>query len=55
MPRLSRSVVAVLVILAGGCKGSGSTSPTPLPSRGEPFEVTGFVTDEQGRRWPAPA
>ena len=48
MPRLSRSVVAVLVILAGGCKGSGSTSPTPLPSRGEPFEVTGFVTDEQG-------
>jgi hypothetical protein len=39
--------LAVLAVLASGCKG-GQTTPTPLPSTGQAFEVTGIVTDDQG-------
>src|SRR5215211_1112563 len=48
MSKLGRSAVAVLVLCAGGCRGSSSTAPAPLLSSGEPFEVTGMVTDQSG-------
>ena len=51
MARLSCGVVVViLVIVAAGCKGGGPTTQTgtPRPLTGEPFEVTGVVTDDQG-------
>jgi hypothetical protein len=43
-----RDCVVLLLILASACGGSTTTSPTPLPSNGEAFEVTGVVTDDQG-------
>lgn len=43
-----RDCVVLLLILASACGGSTTTSPTPLTSDGEAFNVTGVVTDDQG-------
>lgn len=47
--RLGGSAVAVVVVIvAVGCEGGGPTRPTGTPRPGEPFEVTGVVTDARG-------
>jgi hypothetical protein len=58
MAKFSCRVASVaLVILAAGCKRGGPTTPTgtPLSANGEPFEVTGVVSDEEGAPVPGAA